>query len=283
MKQNGYLVTRGELDTMFLKRPAYSLTSVSSGKHPEPSVLKANYFATCTKVDGSSPNMPYYQELSPIRIARFTVKNYASDYRNVRIGYKVSGGTMQYTDWQYVEAGETVTFNCEGLNYSTVYYFYPEANVTEDFHLFKAGTFFNSVTSGGSLYFTPLVSSSSLINADDLTLMVGEVKVELRCLVTSSEAMLVQIDSSGYNVSGTSLDQTFLIPWNKIFGVTAQVGLGDNGSYTCYFTPEFYDITLLSPYNENTGVFDGYINLELNTGSNFDKLFYTMNLYHEYN
>jgi len=283
MKQNGYLVTRSELDEMFLKRPAYSLASVGSGVHPVPSVFKANYFATCTKVDGSSPNMPYYEELSPIRIARFTFKNYADDYRNVRLGYKVPNGTMQYTDWQTINEGQTGTVVVEGLDANTQYLFYPEANVTEDFYLFEGGIYNATTSSGGYFSLTP-IDSGQLENTNEYMVMAGSVKVELRCIVETGQAMNITIiaGDQSYNAGVSSLDYTFLIPWNNVFSVEAMVGEGGNGTYTFYLVPEMYDVTPLSPYNAQTGVFDGYINLELSTGTDPNETYYELHLYHEY-
>lgn len=62
MLQNGYLVTRAEMDSYAVKKPLYAAGSIASNKCLTRQQIEANYYAACSA--GVLTSMPIYEEIS---------------------------------------------------------------------------------------------------------------------------------------------------------------------------------------------------------------------------
>jgi hypothetical protein len=262
MLSAGYLVTRAEMDSWCKKRPEYNLANTNANLCLSASQITDNYYSTCS----ASGRMPTYSDLSLIRYAVIPVRNNYNVATQIRVGWKVSGGTVVWTSFVTVSAGAAYEFAIEGLPINQTVYFYLDSNSGQNFYVFQNNTYTGVV--GDSSYFTcvPIPSTSHQLSPIVFTVMLYTVKVDVH--ITTDVTMSVRVYDASYDQYKTGTDMLFEgVPWNTTFGIYATGSAGGGNEFYATNPTSFYDFQVM--YADSTT-----IEIEVGTGSTIAKAVY---------
>lgn len=256
MLSAGYLVTRSEMDSWCKKRPGYNLAGINANLCLTASQITDNYYSKCS----ASGRMPTYSDLSLIRYAVIPIRNNYNTSVQIRVGWKVSGGTVVWTSFVTVFAGAAYEFAIEELPINQTVYFYLDSNAGQNFYVFQNNTYTGVV--GDSSYFTcvPIPSTSHQISPIVFTVMLYTVKVSL--LVKAARSITARVYNASYDRQMTGAELLFDgVPWYTAFSL---VITGDAGGGKIFYI----DYTVGNWADEYQSYADRYgLSVELQTGS----------------
>ena len=262
---NGYLVTRSELDGWSEKRPTYTASGITSTKCLSLSEITSNYFVT-----GATESMlSTFDDLSKIKFMTTSIKNNSGAMTSYRIAYKGSSeSTYKYSPWVYnIPTTGTVLTYCENLTGNTNYYVYLNDGSTNFGYLFVNGQY------NSNNYFTPVTGTTAQKNQLPIMLQAGGVTCNLH-ITTNSNAMKVNVYNGTYNLERQGTNLVFEnVPWNAMYSIDAYNVSGQYGlNYSATDNTGFYSFDVVSAGED-------YINIEVDTGSNFDKTDYYVTIH----
>lgn len=240
MLSPGYLVTRGEMDSWCKKRPEYNLASTNANLCLSATQITSNYYSTCS----ASGRMPTFSDLGLIRYAVIPVTNNHTSNAQIRVGWKVSGGSTTWTSFRTLTPGSTSEYIIEGLPVNQTVYFYLDSDYSaQSFYVFLNNSFVSTVADGGYFTCTPITGSTSSYQKSLISFHVMFAKVKVSLTVYSDINVTARIYNASIDFTRNGTEMTFTnVPWNDTFSlrISGDAG-GGNAFYIDYMTGSWAD------------------------------------------
>jgi len=253
------LVTRGEMDSWCKKRSEYNLASTNANLCLSASQITSNYYSTCS----ASGRMPTYSDLGLIRYAVIPVTNNHTANAQIRIGWKVSGGSTTWTSFRTLTPGATSEYIIEGLPVNQTVFLYLDSDYSaQSFYVFLNNSYVSTVADGGYFTCTPITGSTSSYQESLIRFVVMFAKVKVSLTVYSDINVTARIYNASIDFTRNGTEMTFTnVPWNDTFSLKIS---GDAGGGKAFYldstSGSFADI--YEVYADRYG-----LELELQTGT----------------